>query len=383
MMDDRIWNQPPADPPEIAPPTLSPVLEQPSEFRGRTPGRGAAIRGGVILGATLVLAIGSAVVLGASPASVPSAGVGAGPSATPGAPSGTTGGKPGGSDRRGNGRGFGPFGLGSSFGGAGGPFAGKLGPGRDEGLGFGRITVSAISGTALTLATADGWTRTITVPSTAKVTKGGQPATIADVSVGDTIRFGEKRNSDGTYTSTAVAVVLPRTAGVVTAVAATSVTVALRDGTSETIQTTPSTTYRLGPAAGSRSDVKVSARIGAVGERASDGTFTASTIEIVVPRVLGTVTDVSGSSVTIRRPDGTTMTIHVAAGATIDVRGVQAATLGDLKAGMILIARGTQRSDGSLDASAIRAGEPGKRGPANRPGEPGPEGSAEPSSGPG
>src|SRR5262249_61263801 len=53
---------------------------------GRTPGRGSAIRAGIVLGSALVLVLGTAVVMGASPSSPgPSTQNGAQPSAPPSA----------------------------------------------------------------------------------------------------------------------------------------------------------------------------------------------------------------------------------------------------------------------------------------------------------
>ena len=52
---------------ETRPPDGEPTTEVPAAtFDGRTPGRASAIRAGVVLGAALVVALGTAVVMGAS-----------------------------------------------------------------------------------------------------------------------------------------------------------------------------------------------------------------------------------------------------------------------------------------------------------------------------
>src|SRR5262249_55663144 len=145
------------------------------------------------------------------------------------------------------------------------------------GVGFSRITVSAISGDQLTLTTDDGWTRTITITSDTKVTKGGQAASAADVHVGDMVRFTEKKNDGGPGTLTTPAVALPRPAGPVTAVRTDTITITGGDGTSQTIHTDGSTTYHRGAAAAIRSDVAVGSTIVAAGQRGSDGSITATT----------------------------------------------------------------------------------------------------------
>ena len=181
--------------------------------------------------------------------------------------------------------------------------------------------MTAVSGSSLSLATADGWTRTITVTGTTTITKGGAAATLADIAAGDTIRFAQTRNTDGTYTITAVEIVQPVVAGTVTAVGADSITITLRDGTSQTIKTTGSTTYRLERADGTRSDVTVGSAIVATGEKAADGTLTASSVSVRLPHVGGTVTGTSATTITITTQDGSTVTVHVGAGDDVPGRG--------------------------------------------------------------
>jgi hypothetical protein len=322
-------------------------------FTGRTPRKTAAVRAGMIVGTGLVLVIGAAVAMGASPA--PSSSSGASPRTVPG----NGGGGPGAG--QGGGR-FDPFGAFGGFGpiGPGGPGKPFGGPGAITGRGFGQIKVTAVAGSSISLATDDGWTRTITVSSTTTITKGGAAATLADLAVGDSVGLAQTRNADGTYTITAIAIVLPQVAGTVTAVDADSITITLRDGTKQTIRTNGSTTYHLEEADGKRADMTVGAAIVATGEKAADGSLTASSVWLRLPRVAGTVTAISGSTITLSRRDGTTITIHVAAGTTIRVAGVDNAKLSDISTGMVIAVEGTQRADGSIDARAIGAGKLGK-----------------------
>ena len=70
----------------------------------------------------------------------------------------------------------------------------------------------------------------------------------------------------------------------------------------------------------------------------------------------GQVTAVDGSTITVKRFDGTTQTIHVDASTTYTVAGVTTPTLSDIRAGAFIVAQGTQRADGSLDAEAVHGG---------------------------
>ena len=319
----------------------------PATFSSRTPRKGEAIRAGVVVGTGLVVALGAAVAMGASPAPTSQAGASAAPAASTAPDDNGTPSRKGGFD-------FGPDGPA----GPGGP-ADDFGRG-GHGSGFGKVSVTAVSGSSVSLATDDGWTRTITVPSTATITRGGEAATLADISVGDEIRFRQTRNADGTFTITAINIVLPSAAGTVTAVGSDTITITLRDGTSKTITTTATTTYRLGKADGTRADVTVGTTIAAIGELAADGSLTAKTVAIRLPHVQGTVAATTADTITISRRDGTTVTVHVAAGTTIRVAGVGTATLADVKAGMLVAAAGTQRADGSIDASEVHADQFGK-----------------------
>ena len=107
--------------------------------------------------------------------------------------------------------------------------ANKLGKGNSA-PGRGQITIQSIAGSALSLGTEDGWTRTITVTSSTVITKGGQPVAVDALKVGDEIRFSQTRNPDGTYAVTAIVVQTPVAGGEVTAVDSTTITVKGKGG---------------------------------------------------------------------------------------------------------------------------------------------------------
>jgi len=254
---------------------------------------GPVARGSIIAGAALLFVVGAVAVMGASPS--PSASTGASPA--PSASSDPSSG-PKDRDRHDVGR-------------FGGPGLGGFGLGRG-GFGFGGITITAIDGSSLSLTTDDGWTRTIALTADTTITRAGTAIAAGDLKVGDQIGFRQERGTDGTYTITA--------------------------------------------------------------------------IDVILPSVAGTVTKVDGSTITVERRDGTTETIHVDADTTYRIAGDDSPTLSDIEVGDVLIATGTQRADGSLDAEAIAAGGPGRgdwfghRGPR---GAKGPDATAEPSLTPG
>lgn len=157
---------------------------------------------------------------------------------------------------------------------------GRLGGSR----GFGDITITAISGSSVSLKTADGWTRTIAIASDTALAKGGATITLSDLKVGDEVRFQQTRGTDGSFTITKLNVVLPHVGGIATAVSGSTITVTERDGTSATINVTSATTYEIGRTTGKAlADVKVGMFVGAVGTLNADGSLTATAVRAVDP----------------------------------------------------------------------------------------------------
>jgi len=215
-------------------------------------GRSLPVRIGIVVGAATLFVVGAVAAMGASP--TPSAATDPSSSATPAGPNGGMwGGMRGG------------FGMHGDFGMPGG---------------FRDITISAISGSSITLKTDDGWTRTIAVTSTTTITKGGQAIAVGDLAVGDQVRFSEDRATDGTYTITAISVVLPTVFGEVTAVDGSTITVTEPGGTTATIHVTGDTTYAVdGSATAALSDVKVGSFIVAEGNQRADGSLDAARVQ--------------------------------------------------------------------------------------------------------
>ncbi len=255
----------------------------------------------------------------------------------------------GGPDMFGGPAGFGPGGMGP---------AGRMGgPG-----GFGSITITSLSLPKLTLTTADGWTRTIDTTG-ATVTNAGQTVAASTLTVGESITFDQTRQSDGSYTITAIRVVLPHVDGTVQSVAAgTSITVKQRDGTTKDIAVNGSTTYKLAGAASSLSAVTVGAQVDAQGTT-SNGTFTAALVTIQPAIAGGTVTGIAGTTtgttISVKMRDGSTLEIKVDASTKYQVAGKTTATLSDIAVNTIVMAEGTRNADGSFSATVVRAFTPG------------------------
>jgi Domain of unknown function (DUF5666) len=162
---------------------------------------------------------------------------------------------------------------------------GMGGPGRMMGdfggveRGFGAITITSIDGSNLSLATEDGWTRTIAVTSETTITKAGATIAVGDLAVGDEIRFAQTQAADGTFTITKIVVVMPSLGGEVTAKTSDTITVTRRDGTTATIHVDGATTYTVDGVAGKTlADIAVGDHVRAEGTSNSDGSLDAATV---------------------------------------------------------------------------------------------------------
>jgi hypothetical protein len=160
-------------------------------------------------------------------------------------------------------------------------FGGRGGPG--FGHGFGGITITAISGSSISLRTADGWTRTITVDSGTTYSRSGDTLALADLKVGDQVGFRQTREDDGSFTIDSIAVIPPHLGGEVTAVAGSTITVKQRDGSTGTIKVTADTTFEVAGADAALADIKVGMFLVAEGTENSDGSLTATDVHAGTP----------------------------------------------------------------------------------------------------
>ena len=325
----------------------------------------------VLVAAFVALIVSAAVTVGASP-TASSAPAAQQPAGSPGTGDGHRGG-------------FGGFRFPFAFGGPGFGGSGFGGPGPAFGggrfggfVGLGGVTITKIDGSSISLKTDDGWTRTITVGSDTKITKGTETASLSDLKVGDTIRFSQQKQSDGSYTITRIAIVVPRLDGTVSATDANGFTVKKSDGSTTTVTVTGSTKYMLGGSSGAKSDVTVGSRVDVQGTPGSGDTFAADVVTVQPAFVAGTITAVGSDTITVKKFDGSAATIHVDSSTTFRVAGVTSPKISDLKEGDMVTATGRLRSDGSLDAQSVFGGS--FRGPGKRPALPGPNASAQPSS---
>jgi hypothetical protein len=240
----------------------------------------------------------------------------------------------------------------------------QMGRGFGGGRGWmigGAISITRIDGTKLSLTTVDGWTRTIDAAG-ATITKAGKTIAASGLAVGDQITFRESRQTDGTFKVTAISVVVPRVAGTVKAVSASTITLTLRDGSTQDVKVTSSTAYTVGGAASDKSAVTVGAQVTAQGTKAQDGTFTALAVDVQPNRLAGTVTATTSTTITVKTQDGTSVTVKVDSNTTYHVAGVTSATIKDIAVDQVLVAVGLRTANDTFQATSVSAGSASSRG---------------------
>lgn len=155
------------------------------------------------------------------------------------------------------------------------------------GPGFGEITITAISGSSISLATEDGWTRTVTVDDGTTYTRAGEDLEFGDLAVGDTIGFRQTLKDDGSWTIDAIAVILPHVGGEVTAVDGSTVIVEQRDGTSATITIGGDANIVVNGDAAELADIEVGMVLVAEGTENADGSLDATRVKAGDARLRG------------------------------------------------------------------------------------------------
>lgn len=142
----------------------------------------------------------------------------------------------------------------------------------------------------------------------------------------------------------------------ISAINGSNLSLETEDGWTRTITVDSSTTITKGGETVAIGDLAVGDQIGFSQELEDDGTFTITAIKVVLPTIGGEVTAVADNTITVAGKDGTTGTIHVDGDTTYEVDGTTGQALSDVEVGDFVMAEGTLRDDGSLDADVVHSG---------------------------
>jgi hypothetical protein len=173
--------------------------------------------------------------------------------------------------------------------------------------------------------------------------------------------------------------------GDVTALTSSAITVLNREGTSTTYAITSTTTVTKDRASSTIAALALGENVH-ISVSSTDAT-TATSIDVVPANIAGKVTAVSGDTISITGPDGTTGTIDVTSSTTYAKSGATA-SLSDVTVGSFVFAEGTfGATPTTIDATSVGIGQPSPgTGPGpgafggGGPGGPGPMGAFTPPS---
>jgi hypothetical protein len=219
-------------------------------------------------------------------------------------------------------------------------------------------TVASVSGSVITITGGEGFTRTIDVSSTTTFSEGGAAATLSDVIAGAKIVAKGLVSSDqSTLDALSVNIVaLKDVKGNVTAVSTSSLTVKGSDGTLTTLTITPATVFYEGTSVVTSAALVVGQNVDVSRLNAAPSNAVKITIEMAT--LYGTVTAVSGNTITITGGGGFTRTIEVSA-ATTYTEGGSASTLSAVVVGLKITAKGIVSADQTaLDALSVAIAVP-------------------------
>ncbi|HEY5265710.1 MAG TPA: DUF5666 domain-containing protein [Acidimicrobiales bacterium] len=231
-------------------------------------------------------------------------------------------------------------------------------------------TVKSISGNTITISDPQGFSRTIVVSSATAYTNAGAAGTLANVVVGS--KIAAQGTIDANLTSLdALSVAIgtaghvTETQGTITAVTSSSVTVQGKDNTLTTFTYTPTTSFVEGSLVLSASNLSVGESVGV--EFDSSAATTALKVEVRPTFEAGSVTAISGNTISIKDFQGAPHTIVVSSATTYDLSGnsgnhesslgkndTTPGSLTNVIVGAKIFASGVLASDGTtLDAQKI------------------------------
>jgi hypothetical protein len=214
-------------------------------------------------------------------------------------------------------------------------------------------TVTSVSGNTILIRGPQGFTRTILVGANTTYTGGG----LGDIVTGSKIMASGTIDSNGT-TLDALAIKIGSAGstqmiqGSVTAFTSSSVTVQSKGGGTPTVFTlTTATTFKDGPYTLSAANLAVGEKVSV--EVNSSAPTTALNVAIFLTHVAGVVASVTGNTVVVNAPQGSTRTIVLGSG-TVYYDGRSTGSISDVVTGSHVVALGTvDTNQTSLDAVVV------------------------------
>ncbi len=222
-------------------------------------------------------------------------------------------------------------------------------------------TVTAVSATSITVHSSDGKDTTSAIDSHTVVRRGDAVARVADIIVGAHVHVFS-------VNGTAVFIQIQdpnrplEVHGTISALGASSITVHPKSGADVTIAVNSATIIRQGRNQLAFTDLKVGDTVDVEAQKAAGGALTAVRIQVEVEderfvEVRGTITAVSGSMLTVKTADGTSVTVSISSTTVIRAHDGHG-SVSDLTVGASVEIEAKRNADNSLTALFIEVNGP-------------------------
>lgn len=265
--------------------------------------------------------------------------------------------QPGSGPGKGFGKGFGGMRRPGGFGFAGGGASGTV-----DHVGASSFTLKSHSGATLTIDTTSKTTyyEALSKVSASALQAGENVVVLFKSPAGASSGSTTASSASSPRTAAQVEIVLPSLSGEVLSDSGGTIVVADQQGFHRTIITSGATRYDEGGSNVSAGSVADGTDIVAYGAIASDRTdLDATVVEIVGPNVAGTVTKISGSTITLTPlRGGAAETVTTSSTTVFRTKGATS-SLKALKRGDVLVAIGVRTSSTSFAASVVQFGAAG------------------------
>ena len=226
-------------------------------------------------------------------------------------------------------------------------------------LGYGvHGNIQKNSNNTLTLQTEQNKTVTVHVSSSTRILEGGVQVSVSDLQANQTIAAFGDRNNDGSLNAMLIHVDLIH--GQVASINGNTIILTSGNkGAQTTVTTTAATKYYVANQQVPASTLQQGDTVGVAGPGSQKSGVTATAIFIHAPAVHGTVTNVSGDTISVKDKHGTDWTITVNSD-TKYFQGTQPAALSAVQVNSKIEAVGLKSGDNALTAIVVHIDAPKK-----------------------
>ncbi len=206
--------------------------------------------------------------------------------------------------------------------------------------------VTAVSPTSISIKSPNSTApTTFVITGSTTISEDGSSSTVSAIQAGDIVSI--QLTSTSSNTASRIDVRQPSLGGKVVTVGSNSIVVEDQQGFYRTIDVSASTTYKSGNSTSSLAQVSVGSQVVAFGSVDSNHiVLDATSVDIILPHVGGTVTQVNGSDITVKGFNGSTEVITTNSSTVFKSFNATSASISSVTVGSNVVAEGTPTSNG-------------------------------------